>query len=416
MECISLKCSECGAPLKVDINCIKTRCTYCGAEVEIPSNAMHTKFNIDSNSSIESKTDIDKMLSAIKYNIEMQNYSECDRLINAGILSFGADYRLYGLKAIESLRRNNIADLFSSIGWIVGYANSDECNNDTEKDIEEMCNKLVRIKGYAGIKVLHAGILYNNIEVVKFCLKFGVGVNDEYRGVNPVGLTSYKQDSSGNIVYDGDKSRDSKSKEIKRLLIKYGASKGNVRTNILNERDSSGYVTLRSAVIWLIIFTPAGLYKLGKTRLRADKKLAVSVFSVIVYLIVIGSCSNVISGIVNSEENVEYSIGNSIMTSVEEVYDTRDVPDVQSNRSIETFNNKVCSMSGKVWKVKPSVRHTVVEIYNDKSPLETVKCYFNNDLALEKNIDSLQSGDDVLITGICEIGNYSIKMRSCNIE
>lgn len=418
LGCISIKCSECGAPLSVDSSCSKTKCTYCGAEIVIPENEIHTKFNIDSSSSIESKTDIDKILSAIKYNIGIQNYNECNRLITAGILTFGDDYRLYGMKAIESLKKGNIRDLFNTVGWIARCIESKRNNEEDTRGIECMCEQLVSISGYRGIKLLHAGILYNSIDVVKFCIKYGADVSEVYRGINPVGLTNYVQVQNGNLEYHKEKGKETGVKEIRNLLLKYGAEKSNIHKSILTEKDAEGYVTMRSAIVWLVIFLPAGLYKVFRTKYSSDIKLAISVAAIVILSVLYGLISGGIGNISVAGNDEVYTVGSGIHTSVEEVYDLRDVPgdaSISGGISAEALNNSVCSMTGKVWTVKINSNYSVVEIYNDKVPLETVKCYFNNSKVSTDALSKLKTGDDIIVTGICRIGNYSIKMRSCNI-
>lgn len=415
MSCISIKCSECGAPLDVDSTCSRTKCKYCGAEVVIPENEIHTRFNIDGSSSFESKTDIDKILSAIKYNIGMQNYSECNRLITAGILTFGDDYRLYGMKAIESLKRNNIRDLFNAIGWIIKYASEKRANNEDIKGVECMCRQLVSISGYSGMKLIHAGILYKSIDIVKFCIQYEADINEVYRGINPVGLTNYVQIQNGNLEYSKDRCRETEIKEIKDLLLKHGANKSNISNNILTEKDADGYVTMRSALVWLVLFMPAGIYKLYKTKNNRDVKLAIAVASIIIFSIAYGLIHGGISNIGIAGNGEIYQVGSGIQTSVAEVYDIRDVPGGAGELSVETLNNSVCSMTGKVWSVTINSRYSIVEIYNGNVPLETVKCYFDNSKVSTQTLSNLQSGDEVVVTGICKIGNYSIKMRSCNI-
>ena len=223
------------------------------------------------------------------------------------------------------------------------------------------------------------------------------------------------QIQNGNLEYSKGRCRETEIKEIKDLLLKHGANKSNISNNILTEKDADGYVTMRSALVWLVLFMPAGIYKLYKTKNNRDVKLAIAVASIIIFSIAYGLIHGGISNIGIAGNGEIYQVGSGIQTSVAEVYDIRDVPGGAGELSVETLNNSVCSMTGKVWSVTINSRYSVVEIYNGNVPLETVKCYFDNSKVSTQTLSNLQSGDEVVVTGICKIGNYSIRMRSCNI-
>lgn len=411
-DTIDFKCSSCGAPLSVGINCSRVTCKYCGAENIIPDNEVSAKFKINNSTSFESKTDIDNVLKAIKYNIINGNFEECDRLIQAGIITFGDDYRLYGLKAIECLYRGNVQNLFNGISMLVHSYKT----KSNENDFKEMCKSIVNTKGRNGVQLLHLGVLYRNINIVEFCLDYGADVESTYCGHMPIELLKYTM-QCGKLVYidkETKKNVSDANKAIKSLLIEHGAKDRS--GNILTEHNADGSVTVRSAVIWMLMFMPAGIYKLCKANIDKSYKLVISILCILVVGVSIGV--NVSYRSRFNSGDTKFKVGSGVPATISEIYDARDVP---GSISADTYDNKVCTISGKVLKIEYFYKRGnicfVVDIYSEESPFETIRCYGkyeSNSVNLD-GIRSIHKDDYVTMTGICEISSLSIRMRGCSL-
>jgi hypothetical protein len=165
------RCSACGAGLDAEINREYIFCKYCGAKNRIDTETMRANINLG-NINITAKTDLDSLISYVKYLIGVKQFDKANEIFTAAIISYCEDYRTYICKIMVDLHTNDINSMSYSIEKLRVLESTQQGN-----EVTQAIKELMAYHGMNGITVLHIACFHGKYELVIFCVEHGSDVN-----------------------------------------------------------------------------------------------------------------------------------------------------------------------------------------------------------------------------------------------